>query len=195
MPCQTSSISPTSRPKAAASPVLARRAETPTRKAPLRNFSSAKRPLASSRSRKPASTCGNSRKDDALMRSTTSLHARRIGAAMIRPQERNGFRGVADIIARQAVQLRIDIAARGWSARCAGSAGARAGRRSRPRAPSRGRDRALSESSRSSSFSLALRARRIDQAIEKLRKALHQSPSSSKPTSASARPRRPILPI
>ena len=47
-PCQSSSMSSTDLPKASATACLARRAETPTRGAPLRNFSNAQRPVASS---------------------------------------------------------------------------------------------------------------------------------------------------
>ena len=145
-PCQTSSISSTSRPAISATAVLASRAETPTRSAPVSSLSSAQRPVASSassqvssrgpRSLRPISASSatmSARRGDALatpaVRRTSGEGRRHPSCASGRPSprpspredgareaagsphQRDRLRRVADVVARQAEQLRVDARA------------------------------------------------------------------------------------
>ena len=107
-PCQTSSISPTSRPPRSASAALARRAETPTRRPPVTSFRSAKRPEASRRSSRRSTTCGASRREVARRVSTTSPSDGVVGRAGRRPDQRDGLGEVADEVVGEREELGVD---------------------------------------------------------------------------------------
>ena len=193
-PCQTSSISATSTPMAAASAVLARRAETPTRSAPVRSLRRAKRPLDVEPVEQPRTSAGASL--GAVANSAVAIVARPRrgqvaaggGRARAAPRSRRCRRhsratGVEHRIDDGRDELGEDAAVGQAQRQAVGQDG---------QAHSRGRDRAWRGNSRRCSFSLALRDAGIDEAVEQARRsAPPSSPSSSKPTSDSARRVRP----
>ena len=110
-PCQSSSISSTCLPKASATACLASRAETPTRGAPLRNLSSAQRPVASRRSSHWVSNAAWPPRP-AFERAATISERRGASPCAFRhrPDQRHGFRRVAHVIARHAEEFGVEAA-------------------------------------------------------------------------------------
>ena len=108
-PCQSSSISVTSRAPKSASACLARRAETPTRRPPVTSFRSAKRPEASRRSSRRSTTCGASRREAARRRVDHLGERRVVGRARRRgPDQRDGLGEVADEVVGEREELGVD---------------------------------------------------------------------------------------
>ena len=118
-------------PDHSASAVLASRAETPTRSAPVRSLSSAQRPVASSRV-EPAREQRRAPRLAGADCSVSTTVASRGGLsrfAAFRPDQRDGLGRVADIVARQIEQHGIDARPRASRSGCAEAAAGRTARR------------------------------------------------------------------
>ena len=114
----------------------------------------------------------------------------------VRPQQSDRLGGIADVVARQLVENRIDEAARQFGEhaaqrqtadkRCGQAVGQRGKRIAAIRI---GRlAKIMREQSR-----LAVAALRVRETVEQRREGFHSSASSSRPTSASARALRPMV--
>ena len=109
--CQISSISATSRCHACARASLARRADTPTRNAPVSSLSRAQRPLASRRSSQLSTKFDElilDRRVPTLANDFRHPRGACCGSGRLRPEQCHRFRRVTNVVARQAKQLIID---------------------------------------------------------------------------------------